>query len=737
MDTIKCDLLVAGAGISGICAAIAAARKGLSVVLVNDRSVLGGNASSEIGVIIHGSSHHGLNPAIYAKETGIVEEIRLRAAYYNQCGGYGFYSLLDAVFFDMIYNEKNIRLIMNTVVDGCEVKDGKILRAYARHSVSDKKYEIYADNYVDATGNGTLAYESGAEYRIGREGKSEFNEFWAPDKTDDFTMGNSIYFETEDAGHEVTFKAPEFAHDISNMEFLQDIDKPENFRGLSCYGPHWAYEFGGQLDILDEHDETELELRKLIYGIWDYIKNSGKYPEAKTRYLKRVFAKAGTRESRRFIGDYILNENDIENKVIFEDAVAIGGWPMDIHAPLGIYDSRPASNFVPVTGIYSIPFRCLYSKDIDNLMLAGRDISVTHIALGSTRVMGTCGAIGQAVGTAAYVCKKYNITPRELYKKHINELQSLLKDDDQTILHITNKSAINASVTASSVKKYENTSISKYIPLERDYALALALDSGYVESVKIKVKTSKKTTLKYKLLTGIHPETYLPEKLIKKAEIEINGNTDDWITVHIDEHCGADGKIYIVFERNNDIEIAVSEERALGAVTMRMHTEESHDGKNHDSVPLNAENTGYAYCDHCYEKESNICFKDITPAQSVYAPGNVLNGHARPYGVPNLWLADGKCMESLAIKPENEVSGFTVILNDNLDEDKFGEMPKSMAKELEIEVVYAKGSEKIEIKDNYRRMLKFSMISRDVKEIKITVKETYGERASIYSVSLW
>ena len=212
---LKADLLVAGAGISGMCTAISAARKGLSVILINDRSVLGGNASSEIGVVIQGASHHGLNPAIYAKENGIIEEIRLRLAHYYNQGGYGKYAVLDAVFFDMIYNEENINLLLNTVVCECEMKDGLIDKVFAVHSVNSEKYEIKADIYVDATGNGTLAYEAGAEFMIGREGKDEFGEFWAPEKHDDFTMGNSIYFETEDTGKPCSFKAPDFAYDIS------------------------------------------------------------------------------------------------------------------------------------------------------------------------------------------------------------------------------------------------------------------------------------------------------------------------------------------------------------------------------------------------------------------------------------------------------------------------------------------------------------------------------------------
>lgn len=343
MKTMNFEVTVAGGGMSGICAAVAAARKGLSVCLINDRSVLGGNASSEVGIQISGASHHSLNPSIYAKEGGLMEEIRLRMLKYAMGGGYDSYALLDAVFFDLIYENENINLLLNTSVFSCDVGNRKITKCYARQSISNEVYEIVSEIYIDATGNGTLAYEAGCSYRMGREGKEEFHENWAPEVADNYTMGNTFYFETYDCGHEVTFVPPAFAHKVDTMEFIKNINNPKNFRRFTVTGAHWSFEYGGQVDVIYQSEEIDLELRKLIFGIWDYIKNSGNYPEAKNYVLKRIYTKSGARESRRFLGDYILNENDIEQKINFEDSVCIGGWPMDIHAPLGIYDTAPAT----------------------------------------------------------------------------------------------------------------------------------------------------------------------------------------------------------------------------------------------------------------------------------------------------------------------------------------------------------------------------------------------------------
>ncbi len=732
MQKLDCDFLVAGGGIAGMCAAVAAARKGLKVILINDRSVLGGNASSEIGVGISGASHHGLNPAIYAKEGGLVEELRLNMLNYQSMGGYGFGAMLDAVFFDFIYNEKNITLMLNTLVEDCCVENEKIVYCRARHCVNNEELEISAANYLDATGNGTLAFSAGAEFMIGREGKDEFGEFWAPEKHDSFTMGNSIYFETEDAGHEVKFTPPAFAHDITKMDFLKDINKPENFRGFSVYGPHWAYEFGGQLDILKDHNETELELRKLIYGIWDYVKNSGKYPQAKNMRLKRVFAKAGTRESRRFIGDYILNENDVENKVDFEDSVAIGGWPMDIHAPLGIYDKLPASNFVPVTGTYNIPFKSLYSRDVKNLMLAGRNISATHIALGSTRVMATCGALGQAVGTAAYLCCKYGVTPRTIAKEYIKELQDILLSDDQTILHRHDSVFEGFSASATSEMAYENTDIDEFMPLERDCSLALMCDTERIDSLEIYAKG--KGMLRFKVLTGTHKETFLPDTVVNDSAVEING--EGWVTIPVNSCTGKDEKIYVVFCENPGIELAIAKKRVMGAVTERMHTESNHEKKNHDSVPLDKK-TGYTHLDHAYEKNRNILFKNITPEQRVFAAKCAVNGYARPYGSQNIWLPENlPATLTLTADTPKPCDRLDIIFDNSLDVDeKATAMHGTLAEEFDLKVYTKDGIKTFSQTHNIQRVAHFD-INADIEKIEITVKKSYGENAGIYGIRI-
>ncbi len=741
MKKMYFDITITGGGIAGICAAVTAARKGLKVLLINDRPVPGGNASSEIAVTISGASHHGLNPAIYAKEGGLIEEIRLRMSKYAMGGGYDKYALLDAVFFDMLYENKNLLLLLNTSVYSCEVENKKITRLFARHHVSNEVYVIESKIYVDATGNGTLAYEAGCSYYMGREGKDEYGEFWAPDKADKYTMGNTFYFETYDCGHEVTYTPPVFAHKVENMDFIKEIHNPGNYRSITVKGAHWSFEYGGQVDVIYQSEEIDLELRKLIFGIWDYIKNSGNYPEAKNYVLKRICTKSGARESRRFLGDYLLIENDIENKIRFEDAVCIGGWPMDIHAPLGIYDTAPATNFVPVTGIYNIPMRSLYTKDIDNLMLAGRDISASHIALGSARVMATCGAMGQAVATAAKYCIEKELSPREVTENYKQELQRTLAEDDQTIIgiHGLNPVMQNFTAAAASEKSYENVNGADFLKLDRDYGIAWMLETEQLKSVKIKIKNSsgEAKILNYKILTGIHKETFLPEEVVRTGEVIIPQDYEGWFQLTLDADRGRDGKLYLIFTKNEELSLGIADGRPIGAITLRMYRADNCAECNHDSVPLN-KNTGYLYLDHRYERNRNILFKDMVPQQRLFAPEMALSPYTRPYGIPNIWIGKGECPHTLTLTAKKPVSAgkIALIFDSFLENDSTQKLPECLVKDYELRIYCKNGVITRNIKDNWKRYEVHEIYAKKIEKIEVTIKSSWGAEAGIYGVNL-
>lgn len=425
-------LVVVGGGLSGLCAAIAAARHGVKTALVQARPVLGGNSSSEIRVHIVGASCHFGKKNL--RETGLLEEFLLENKHRNP---YHSFSIWDSVLWEKARFQENLDCYLNTSMTQAFVSNGSIQKVRCYQQTTEITYDFSGDIFVDATGNGTLAYFAGAPFKVGEESRNEYGEPHAQDAPSSYTMGNTIMFIAENKGESVSFEKPYWAYRFTeedlryfghgNMSrYHGENGITEEFNADSGY---WWIEFGGKTgDIIGNAERITDELYKCVFGVWDHIKNVGDHGAA--NYALSWFAAIpGTRESRRIMGEYVLTENDILQNTPFEDAVAYGGWPMDEHYPDGIYtrNSHP-SRLINFQGAYTIPYRCYLPRGVDNLLLAGRDISVTHRAFTSTRVMGTCAVGGQAVGTAAALALEYGIAPRDVLK-HIKELQQeLLRD---------------------------------------------------------------------------------------------------------------------------------------------------------------------------------------------------------------------------------------------------------------------------------------------------------------------
>lgn len=464
------DVVVIGGGMSGICAALAAARHGARTALVHDRHVLGGNASSEIRMHICGASENLAKPDL--EESGILHEIMLdnksRNDYYN-------FSIWDMVLFSTVKRQKNLTVYLSTAMESCEMGEGSTIRSIDAYQLTtETHWKISGKVFIDCTGNATLGYYAEAEFRTGSEGRDEFGEPDAPGQPNKERMGNTLLFKAVDRGHPVAFKKPDFARTFTEEELKYrthsavhgaqikgEVDKAyvrmTSFSTSSVDYGYWWIELPGETDdIIDEYEQIRDELVSCIYGIWDHLKNGGDHG-AENYDLEWVGMLPGSREGRRLIGDYILNENDILSNRQFEDAVAYGGWPMDIHTAEGLYDfDELPSRVISFDGAYTIPYRSYYSKNISNLMMAGRDISASKMAMGSTRVMGTCAVGGQAVGTAAALCIKYDCDPRGA-QEHMRELQQMLLKDDAYIPGIWNEDpkdlARRAKVTATSARE--------------------------------------------------------------------------------------------------------------------------------------------------------------------------------------------------------------------------------------------------------------------------------------------
>jgi hypothetical protein len=417
------DILVAGGGLAGVCAAISAARHGARVVLVQDRSRLGGNSSSEVKMHVVGANSHKGRPGW--RDSGLIEEFKLDDAVNNPQRSFEMWDLL---LYDKVMSEPNITLLLETAIYAAEMKGDSVQRVMARCDKSEHLYRIRAKMFCDCTGDSRLGIETGALYRVGRETQMEFNEPLAPEKADTETLGSSVLFTSRLYHRPMPFTPPKWARKVTKEQLVhRKIDSWE-------YG-YWWIEWGGDLDIIGDNEKIRFELLSIVLGVWDFIKNSGEHPDSSYYAMDWVGMMPGKRGSRRLIGDHTLTQNDLLHGK-FEDAVAVGGWPMDDHPPSGFDKPDMAPNVsIRTPEVYDIPLRTMYSKNVRNLFMAGRNISASHVAFTSARVMATCAVIGQAVGTAAAQCVERGLTPRELAStpQHLTRLRQSLIRDDQTI----------------------------------------------------------------------------------------------------------------------------------------------------------------------------------------------------------------------------------------------------------------------------------------------------------------
>ncbi|WP_294630165.1 FAD-dependent oxidoreductase [uncultured Bacteroides sp.] len=408
------DLVVVGAGVAGISAAVSAARLGCKVALINDRPVVGGNNSSEIRVHLGGAIEIGKYPELggLQKEFGPEKEGNAQpAANYE-----------DQKKLAWLKAESKVTLFLNYRAYSVKKEKDRIVSVTARHIETGEEVEFYGHLFADCTGDGTVGYLAGADYRMGRESRHEFGESIAPDAADSLVMGASVqWYAAEDAAKSVF---PEFRYGIT---FGETTCEPVT------HG-EWTWETGMNRNQITDFEQIRDYGMLVVYSNWSYLKNhSAQKKNYEKRSLQWVAYIAGKRESRRLLGDYVLKEEDLTKHMAHEDASFTTTWSIDLHRP-DPANSRnfPGCEFKATTDHvviypYPVPYRCLYSRNIDNLFMAGRNISVTHIALGTVRVMRTTGMMGEVVGMAASLCKQHHTLPRNIYRYHLEELKSLMK----------------------------------------------------------------------------------------------------------------------------------------------------------------------------------------------------------------------------------------------------------------------------------------------------------------------
>lgn len=597
------DIVVAGGGMAGVCAAVAAARHGARTALIQDRPVLGGNSSSEMRVWMVGATAMGRNR--YAAEGGIICELDLENLYRNPEGNPHIW---DSLLLDYVLREENLSLYLNTAVLGVQAAGGRIRRLSAYQMTTETDFLLEAAYFIDCTGDGRVGALAGVPFRQGREGRARFGESLAPERDEPFTLGSTLLLYTRDTGRPVTYRAPGFAYSVETMHrLIAGNKKPLSLRTNGC--DFWWIETGGASDTIADGDAIRMELQRLVYGVWNYIKNSGRFP-ADTWELEWVGSLPARRESRRLQGTYTLTQDDILCHRAFPDAVCGGGWPIDTHPPGGISSPKEACDQRDA-GVYQIPLRCLYAQAPENLFFAGRNLSASHLAFASARVMKTCAVMGQAAGTAAALCAKRDTPPARLGTDGLAALRRELFWDDQWIPCDAPEWGTRPSrILASGHSGFENTACDAMHRLEEELWILLPAMPG-CRAVLLRMEADAPLDYAVECLSGTQRHGCDDLSALGRVRAALD-KTARWVRFCFHFPLPA-GRELLLRLPAAAARLAVSEAPVCGCVG-------SVGGR-----------TGLRMVNPCFQTDG---------APAFFAPEQAFTPYTRPTSQPNLWLSN-------------------------------------------------------------------------------------------------
>lgn len=637
-EHITCDLSIVGGGMAGTCCAITAARAGLRVTLIQDRPILGGNASSEVRLWILGATSHMGNNNRWAREGGVIDEILVENMYRNPEGNP---LVFDTILLEKVVSEPGITLLLNTAVFEADKSGPDTIQAVrAFCSQNSTLYEVHAPLFCDASGDGILGFLSGAAFRMGAESGEEFGEKLAPSQEYGELLGHSIYFYSKDVGRPVRFVPPSFA--------LGDITQIPRFRSFNArdYGCRlWWIEYGGRLDTVHDTEAIKWELWKVVYGVWNYIKNSGQFPEAETLTLEWVGHIPGKRESRRFEGDTMLRQQDIVEQRLHADAVSFGGWALDLHPADGVYSEKPGCNQWHSRGVYQIPYRCLYSRNITNLFLAGRIISASHVAFSSTRVQATLASAAQAVGMAAALCLREGVRPAVLARSpHVQQLQRELLRRGQYIpgvrLDDPDDLARSARVRASSAFRLAAfPADGAPVPLDQSWAQMLPVQPGTMPAVSFLLDVTEPTTLRVELRTSDRPDNYTPDVTLETHTFALQAGQRQTVTVPFTATIDAARYAFVCLLKNPAVAVHTTQQRVSGILSVcnTQNPSVSNYGAQRPTQDIGIE--AFEFWVPLRRPNGHNLAVTVEPPLAAFEPANAVNGWARPTTGPNAWVA--------------------------------------------------------------------------------------------------
>ena len=544
--------------------------------------------------------------------------------------------IVDTILLEKVISEPNITLLLNTVVHDLEKSAPdtiRTLRAFC--SQNSTVYKVTAPFFVDASGDGIVGFLAGAAFRVGAEASAEFGEQFASSQPSHELLGHTLYFYSKETGHPVKFVPPSFAlGDITRIPRWSDFSARDSGCRL------WWIEWGGQLDTVHDSETIKWELWKVAYGVWNYIKNSGKFPEAETLTLEWVGTIPGKRESRRFEGDYILRQQDIVEQRKHPDAVSFGGWAIDLHPAEGVFSDKPGCMQWHSKGVYQIPYRCLYSRNIANLFLAGRIISASHVAFGSTRVM--------AVAIAAALCLRNDLRPRDLLvPARMAGLQNELLRRGQYIpgfpLSDLEDLARRARLSVSSELKLkalrpDGTTLT----LSQSLAMMIPVHSGPMPRVSLTLDVSAATDLQVELRVSSNPENHTPDATLQTMRLPLEAGTTQEVGLRFDAIIDKPRYAFICLMKNELVSVHLSDQRVTGIVAV------SHNGNRavtKSSTQTPPPDSGFDTFEFWtpYRRPGGKNFAiTLDPPLEAFGASNLANGICRPVQQPNAWVSEWK-----------------------------------------------------------------------------------------------
>jgi hypothetical protein len=757
------DIVVCGGGLAGFCAAVAAARSGAKTCLVHNRPVLGGNSSSEVGVTPHGAAAFHA----YARETGIISEalIEERAANHAEIYENGWTnSVWDMVLYDIAVKTPNLTLHLNTDIQGVEMRDKRNISAVlAIVQNAETQLRLEGRTFIDCTGDGIVADAAGCEWRMGSEGRDEFNEPHAPEKASADTMGNSIHFLCRDMGRPVPFKAPDWAvkHEDASY-FYQQGRLPKDVRG-----GFWWLEIGVPYHTIYDAETIRHELTRHALGVWDWMKNKDPLTKDKcANYaLDWIGQVPGKRESRRIIGRYFMTEHDVINKTVFPDEIAFGGWFVDLHTPGGLlaktsepsaaagghedeYDTFSDYSAMSYCGPYGIPLRILMAKDLDNLMMAGRNVSVTHAALGTVRVMGTTALMGEAAGVAAALGLEKGHDFDQLVSEDITEIQQRLLANGCFLPNYRNNDAKDlarqAKITATSDAPVhgvapETPGFHQGLAVWRDqpqYSIErletrrgqlVATSGGRIDSIELCLanESGVPQTLEVELHRADHIWDYRaePGAPLAKATLIVPAGEAHWVswTLGIDLPADLANGSFLRIDAlaNKNILWRAAKKIIPGHMAM------------------------YAISPNRMRRYGNghtLSYR-ISPAQRPFAAAQVISGVTRPHGATNQWVSDPaqplpQALELAWEKPQS-LREVQLVFPGHLIREYHAYAPfyrdAQCPRDYSIEVNSGGTWQKLlEVKDNYQRLRKHPLpAGTSADQLRVVVTATNGDPSAV------